>query len=152
MDYINKCPRPKCYQYVSYTKFGRYFAIWGCYQINETLHDRGLWIFGGDENASSQTIENIIDEALNDMNLNVLANLSDALVIRNADLQAEPCYSSRYYHDGLTLVDVKPRIRASKQEVWVWNKEKLIIIFGVLLIAVILGLLTSFTCIKILNL
>lgn len=60
------------FEYVTRAGLGKYFAIWGCQQINNSTYDRGLWVLGESQNEMNMTFENareVINEAIIDMKL-----------------------------------------------------------------------------------
>lgn len=137
---------PNLFQHTIWIKSGKYFAIWGCYQINETFNDRGLWIFGGNENPNPEKVERIVDEALFDMNLEGVDGLKENLIVRTAKLsyKTQDCCSNDTYYQKCSKTTKKSGKRV---DVWIWDEEKIFIVSVVLLITVVLGLTTSVICI-----
>lgn len=144
--FTKKCPLyyfNEMYEHTSYTKIGSYFAIWGCYKMSEKFHDRGLWIFGGDQVVHRGDIERIVDDALENMHLNGIDGLKEGLIIR-AD-QSDPeieeiCSNNTYYHMCY--------VRRQNLENWNWDQKKNIIVAVVAAVTVTFALLTTFICIK----
>lgn len=148
---------PSTFQHKINSDFSKYFAIWGCHQINETFYDRGLWIFGGNENPD---VERVVDVALSDMNLEGVDGLKEALVVRTAETgqkTQEHCSNDTYYQTCSNKMGKSGSLSeksidsfketAEVEDVWIWNEEKCFIVVVVLLISLVLGLTTSIICV-----
>lgn len=59
----------------------RYFAIWGCHQINQEKYDRGLWVFDESSHFKVADGRQKITEALLDMHLENETGIWDQMII-----------------------------------------------------------------------
>lgn len=165
---MSKLNTPPCQSYAiqkfTYTtkrSKGKYFAIWGCYQLNKTSYDRGLWIFGANENKSDFNVvnaEGIVDEALKDLGLDQDVNVKKNMMInRNIfGIKKEICKTDPYYFDCERLTPANDMISKEHQKrtssLIVKNREtdadRKVILFVVLcIILMIIALSTCIHCI-----
>lgn len=88
------------------------------------------------------------------MDLDFVDGLKEALVIKKDEFDPEikkKCVGYDSYYQSCYL-DQRPKVGTTrKTEIRVWNQDKFVIIRGVLLIAVMLSALTSFTCISVIK-
>lgn len=85
----------RLYNHTIHHQSGKFLAIWGCYQINEDLHDRGLWILGVDEISN---VSQIIDEVFEKMGLSGVSLLKPSLKRRDRDVKNDTCTTDGYFH------------------------------------------------------
>lgn len=154
-SYVNQT-----FRYVSRVSFGKYFAIWGCNQINKTSYDRGLWIFGANENNTDFSVvdvEQVVDEALRDMGLDQGENIKENMLLNQNIFQnqTEKCPVDRFHFrcnkisplDGVHLMEKqreKERQFEEKEKEDQQKQQKKLILFG--LFCVVLGVIVSGTC------
>lgn len=96
-----ECSGPNGYS-AFYNYFIRYqrdsfLLIFGCYQLNETLHDRGLWIFDTDSQETNQNI--LIEMALSESNLTHLGLETNHNMIFCTNDEIEEESEGGYYDD-----------------------------------------------------
>lgn len=87
------------FKYVSYISPGKFFAIYGWNEINETMYDRGLWVFGKNTNLTVEEVSKLIDEVQEGLNLKQVVDFKKNLIINThiSFLRDVICPSDTYY-------------------------------------------------------
>lgn len=107
IDIYNKYCAPyfrEEFNYVTYTSPSKFFAIWGCHQINGSFYDRGMWVFGTNANLSYTEVVSIVAEARNAMNLQSLVDLERNTII-NDDFYAPGELCMTFVYENLCFID-----------------------------------------------